>query len=502
VAWQRNGGNMRSGEVTAVRESEQALRAILDAAPIGMAAARPNGRLERVNKALCELLGYSEEELLRMKLSDVTHPDDIAASVAGHELVRAGEFAAGQFEKRYLRRDGRTVWARVSFAAVSEAGRAPRYFIAQIQDITAERAAAEAHARLAAVVECSFDAIITATLDATIRTWNAGAERIYGYSAEEAIGANAAILAPPVERDHPARVVARIIRGEIVDPFETILRRKDGTLIDMSVTASPVRDADGVVVGISTVSRDITGRKRAEQELARSRDLLQQAEAIAQIGSWEWDLATDRVTWSAGVYNIFKLTPEQVGATGDAWSTIEFGLEQGVHPEDRELMREALDRTISQLTRVSVQLRAIRADGRVRLLDWQADPIVDQSGRPVRVIGVVRDITGTRRADEALEAAPSDLFRHTEKLQQLTSAHPGAGVTAAAAALTPRQQEVLGFVAQGLTNGEIAKRLFVSEGTVKFHVKQILLKTNSTNRTEAVVRILGTDAAKLRALPS
>ena len=474
-------------------EPELALETLLDRTPIGMALTVPGGRFARVNPALCELLGYSEEELLGLHLADVTHPDDLEASLALGRQLRAGEIDHGRMPKRYLHRDGHTIWTMWSFAAVGNEREPRHYVISQLQDITAERAAALARAELAAVVESSSDAIITATLDGTIRTWNAGAERIYGYSSQEAIGAHGEMLTPgPRERELQRDLATRVCAGEIVEPMEVQRRRRDGGLIDMSVTVSPVRDPDGVVIGISSVGRDITERTRAEQELARSRDLLRQAEELAQMGSWEWDIARDQITWSEGLYRIFKMTPEDAHAPATAEETIPFGLAHRVSPEDRESMREALDRTVSTLTRVVAQFRAIRSDGRVRVLDWHADPIVDASGTAVKVIGIVRDITESKRTQETLSAASADLVRYAQELQRLAS-EEAASDEATTAGLSPRQMEVLQLVAQGMTNAEIAKRIFISEGTVKWHLKQILLKTNTANRTEAVARTLGAD---------
>ena len=256
-------------DVSAVREVEQALReqtealgAVLDGAPIGMAVARADGRFERVNAALCALLGYSEQELLAMSFADITHPADQALSTEWQQRVLAGDRDVAPVQKRYLRRDGSALWANVSLAGVGS--RAARRVIAQIEDVTAARAATEALARLASVVQDSNDAIITVTLDGTITTWNSAAERMYGYRAEEMIGRSSAIIAPGErEQGEQDRLRARVARGESVGSSETVRRRKDGTLIDISITISPVCDADGVVVGVSMVTRDITAIKQA-----------------------------------------------------------------------------------------------------------------------------------------------------------------------------------------------------------------------------------------------
>ncbi len=211
-----------------------------------------------------------------------------------------------------------------------------------------------------------------------------------------------------------------------MEPIETRRRTKRGTVIDVSSTASPVLHADGVVTAVSIVARDITERKRSERELEHRREILQQAEAIAQMGSWEWNLATDHLTLSPGVDDILNLNTKALSVSTDDEAALESKLTQLVHPDGRQPVREALQRTVSELTSVSIQTRAIRADGRIRLLDWQADTIVDAHGKPLKVIGVVRDITETKRSPAPQDASASDLRQ------------PRAGATTARSSARPR----------------------------------------------------------------
>ena len=114
-------------------------------------------------------------------------------------------------------------------------------------------------ARLAAIVESSDDAIVSKTLDGVIRSWNAGAERIFGYTAAEAVGQSITLIIPPERLDEERMILAKLVLGERVDHFETVRMAKDGRRLDISVTVSPIRDVDGRVVGASKVARDITG---------------------------------------------------------------------------------------------------------------------------------------------------------------------------------------------------------------------------------------------------
>src|SRR5262249_48653879 len=136
------------------------------------------------------------------------------------------------------------------------------------RDVTQTRRELESRLRMAAIVESSDDAIIGQGLDGSIVTWNKGAERLYGYTAREAIGKSPALLAPPDHPDEMPALLARLRPGEQIDHYETVRVRKDGTRVDVSLTISPVRDPDGRIIGASKIARDITARKR-EAEATR-----------------------------------------------------------------------------------------------------------------------------------------------------------------------------------------------------------------------------------------
>jgi PAS domain S-box-containing protein len=135
-------------------------------------------------------------------------------------------------------------------------------------DITERKAGEEALQRLAAIVDSSDDAIVSKDLDGTIMSWNAGAERLYGYLAEEVIGKSVKILIPPDQQSEEDRILERIRRGQRIEHYETVRQRKHGSLIQVSLTVSPIKDRNGKIVGASKIARDITERKRSEAQLA------------------------------------------------------------------------------------------------------------------------------------------------------------------------------------------------------------------------------------------
>lgn len=145
------------------------------------------------------------------------------------------------------------------------------------RDITDHRKAEQAQARLAAIIDSSDDAIISKELDGTISSWNWGAERLFGYTASEAIGRSILILIPPDRGEEERSILDRIRRGVRIENYDTVRRRKDGSDVDISLTVSPIVDAAGAVVGASKIARDITGRKRAEEDLRRAKEAAETA---------------------------------------------------------------------------------------------------------------------------------------------------------------------------------------------------------------------------------
>ncbi len=272
------------------------------------------------------------------------------------------------------------------------------------------------------------------------------------------------------ERTGHAHGVARMVRG-------------DGVRIEVEMSSRLFTDAQGVA-RTCTVIRDVTGRVRLERELTRSREQLAEAERVARMGSWEWTLVPERITWSDGLLEIYALSREEFDAT------YEGGLRR-VYPDDRELVRSTLERAIAERSSFNLEYRAIRSDGRVRVLRSHGDITVDENGEPARVVGVVQDITEGKLAQDALQDTSAELGRRAWELQRLALRTVADDSLIPVAPLTSRQTQIVDMIAQGLTNAAIADRLVVTEGTVKWHVKQILAKTRSANRAEAIARVLG-----------
>ncbi len=274
------------------------------------------------------------------------------------------------------------------------------------------------------------------------------------------------------ERTRTGRVsgVARMIRG-------------DGAQIEVEISAGIFHEASGETRGC-TIIRDVTDRVTIERELRHNQQRLSEAERVAQTGSWEWDMLSDQVSWSDGLFHIYGLTPDEFDPTLE-------GGEPRVYPDDRERVRETFERAVAERSTFTLEYRVVRADGRVRTLIDRAEVVVDAAGEPIRVVGIAHDITDAKLAQEALQTTSFDLELRAIELQKLALRTAAEPTPEPHAPLTARQLEILRLVAEGLTSNQIAKRLVLAEATVKWHVKQILTKTASSNRAEAVARVLG-----------
>ena len=267
----------------ALRQQSEWLRTTLASIGDAVLTTDGEGRVTFMNRVAEDLTGWSQADALGQLLTDVfrilheTTRDAVdnpalralqtgtVIRLANHTvlLARTGEEHAIDDSAAPIRNEaGDTVGAVLVFRDVSERRRT---------DL--------ARAHLAAIVESSDDAIVSKTLQSVILSWNRGAERLFGYSPDEAIGRSITILIPPERLDEEAQILTRIIRGEHIEHFETVRVRKDGGRMDVSLSVSPIRDATGAIIGASKIARDITHRKSLE---ARNIELRQREQLARQ----------------------------------------------------------------------------------------------------------------------------------------------------------------------------------------------------------------------------
>jgi diguanylate cyclase (GGDEF)-like protein/PAS domain S-box-containing protein len=241
------------------------LEALIRASPLAIIALDRQGRVTLWNPAAERISGWSAAEVLG-RAYPIVPSDRSAEHRALLERAARGEALTG-IEVRRQRKDGSLVDLSVFSAPLRDAGEAVIGTVAILADVTERKQAEEMRRRLAAIVESSDDAICEITLDGEILSWNAGAERLYGYTAEEALGRPIFVLGTRAAAADLRRTLQRLRDGEAVSHFETSAIRHDGARVDVSVAISLIRDASGRPAGASVVARDITARKRTDKAL-------------------------------------------------------------------------------------------------------------------------------------------------------------------------------------------------------------------------------------------
>ena len=377
----------------ALLESEQLYRSTFELAAVGVAHVSPEGRWLRVNQKLCQIVGYSEAELLQLTFQEITHPDDLQADLAQTAKLRSGELSAFSMEKRYVRKDKALVWINLSVSGVRDRAGKLKHFICVVEDITERRRADEAQGRLAAIVASSDDAIISKDLNGMITSWNAGASRIFGYAPEETIGRHITLLIPPELHAEENIILARLRKGERIEHFETVRVTKSGKKLDVSLTISPIRDSKGHVIGASKIARDISDRKRIEDALRESRAQLTLALESSRTAIFDWDIADRRGMWNDQMAALYDFNPAESYITAEEWRKL-------FHPLDVDRLTHEYERMAKDGDKFQFEFRTIRPDGEIRWILSHGRIVRDAHGNAIRLIGTHTDITDRKQLEE------------------------------------------------------------------------------------------------------
>jgi diguanylate cyclase (GGDEF)-like protein/PAS domain S-box-containing protein len=406
----------------ALAESERRFRESFELIGIGLTHIARDGRYTMVNARFCEMLGYSEAELLQMSYLDVTHPEDRAGDMAIMEEVHAGGNMPATREKRYVRKDGSVMWGVLSGVAVRDAQGALLHTLGSVEDVSrfreAQAALQASNESLRAVVETAPMAIYALTVDGKVTLWNPAAAQLFGVSREDAVGHLSPLLNPENEPRLSA-LRTQVAQGAIVRNEEIAWNRGDGTEFELSLSLAPLRGPAGALEGVLVICNDVTSLKAASRaldaQLHFTQELLEvipapifyrkaSGEYMGFNRAWERFFGKRRGDW------IGKSTWDLVGSAQTA----------------RLLAR---DQQVLETGNTSIdEVSLPDAEGNVRYVVWHVGRFTDAEHRPAGIIGVMTDITEFRQVSAALESSERRFKALTESAMDIVTVLDAQGV--------------------------------------------------------------------------
>jgi len=378
-------------EIAQRRQAERELSDFVENALEGLHKVGPDGKILWANKAELDLLGYAPDEYIGHHIAEFHVDGDVIDDILCR--LKRGENLFN-CPARLRCKDGAIKHVLIHSNAHFEDGQFV-YTRCFTRDVTADTEAERDRSLLASIIDCSDDAIVSKTLEGIIRSWNAGAERVFGYSAQEAIGQPVTIIIPPDRLEEERVILERLKRGQRIDHFETERLAKDGRRLDISLTVSPVRDATGKIVGASKIARDITDRKQADKALRESEQrFVRFMERLPGL-AWIKDLQGRYVFVNEAVQKPFGAARGEVcGKTDD----------ELFQPETAAQFKENDRRALASESGVQV-VELLEQDDGLHYSIVSKFPIPGPDGQTALVGGMAIDITDRMRAENALKEA-------------------------------------------------------------------------------------------------
>jgi two-component system cell cycle sensor histidine kinase/response regulator CckA len=378
----------------ALRERECELNDFIENAAVPIHWVGPDGTILRANQAELDLLGYTRDEYVGRNIVEI-HDD----SSVIHDILRrltSGE-TLHNYPARLRCKNGSIMEVLIDSSGYFQDGQFihTRCFT---RDVTAQRGVEQATARLAAIVASSADAIVGKTLDGVVMSWNAAAERIFGYTEQEMVGSSVFRLIPADLHDAERDLLEQIRGGEAVQFSETERIRKDGRRIYIALSVSPILDAQGRVTGASSIKRDVTERRQAREALAQSQERLQLALKAARMGTWRWEVGTNELSWDEGLNQLYGVNPDEPVTRFEQFV-------DRIYLDDRPYVHKAIERAMEGAGGLDYEFRIVLPDGRIRWLADQGRVVRDSAGKLLYMTGVCLDVTERKQAEERLRQA-------------------------------------------------------------------------------------------------
>jgi len=378
--------------------SDALFKKVYEHAPTGVVIASLQGVFCECNAAYSKLVGYTEDELQHLSISDLVHPEDHQANFDAIQRLMAGEIANYEIENRYLHKDGTAVWVRKFVSTLPGENGEPAYLMALVTDVSAykqtEMALRESNAKLKKVLEVETVGVMFWDLK-TGRMTDANNTFLetMGYSRHDLETGTLTwqTLTPPEYIEASLAEVKKFETTGRVGPYEKEYFCKDGTRRWFIFAGSALGDNHCVEFCV-----DISANKQATAKLFEMNSTFQEAQRNAHLGTFEYLAATQTTVWSEEEYRIYGLAPEQPSPTYQDL------LQNYIHPDDAALLHQCFTEATQNTAIYDLEHRIVRPDGSIRWVHDQAYPYFDDSGRLLRYVGTTLDITERKRAELAL----------------------------------------------------------------------------------------------------
>jgi PAS domain S-box-containing protein len=403
----------------ALRDSENKFRQTFDLSPVGIVMVGLDKRFLRCNGAFSQSLGYLPEELVGKTFTDVTYPEDIRIGIDEMMAMIKGEIAISHVQKRYVRKDGQIVWDEVLISLIRDNKGHPQYFLTIVQDITERKLAEEALLESEDKFKYIFDHSLVGksiTLPSGEINVNRAFSEMLGYKPEELKKMNWADISYPADIELTNEALGLILSGE-KDSVRFIKRyiHKNGSVVWADVGTSLRRDAEGKPLYFMTSTNDITERKHAEESLRESEKRLREAQEMAHLGFWFWDVKTGYVEWSDEVYKIFCLDPKKFTPQIDSILAL------SPWEEDNQRDKELINRAVNSHSPGSYEQKFLRPDKSIAHYYSTFQGNYNEKGDIISMVGTVLDITERKNAESQIKKLNEELERRvivrTEQLE-------------------------------------------------------------------------------------
>ncbi len=384
-----------------LRQSEERFHSYFNLPLAGRAITSASAGWIDVNPTLCDMLGYTKAELMQTTWTELTHPDDLPTDLAQFKRVMAGEIDGYSLEKRFIHKDGHSIDTNLVVHCVRHPDRSVDYFVALIQDITARKQAEAALINSEerfrrAILGAPFPIMIHAE-DGEVMTINAPWVELTGYQPGDI-----PTIADWTQKAYGTRM--NLVRADIDQLYamndpkaegEYPIMTRSGETRTWDFSSSPIGQLpDGRRLVIS-MAMDVTERKQAEEILRKSEENLVEAQQIAHIGSWQWDMLSNTVSWSKEMYQVFDINPDTHDGKPESLLKV-------IYPDDIELFTNSMNSNLSDGSSPALEYRIVRKDGSIHTISAIGRMEFDKAGKPVRSNGTVQDITERKLAEEAL----------------------------------------------------------------------------------------------------